>query len=100
MAKRHDVAIWLQDDWGRSVVDAKPGARPSRWVIQGVIVEEVGAGVWVSGDTIKEFRPLDDGSVKHVSWVFKSSQLLIPWSAILTIQAFDGGAKEFGFKAE
>jgi hypothetical protein len=30
--------------------------------------------------------------------MFKSSELLIGWGAIITIQAFEGGSKEIGFK--
>ena len=65
--------------------------------MQGTIVEEVGVGLWLEADTIQEFRPVAKG-VKQVNWMFKSAQLLVRWDAIITIQAFDGGAMEIGFK--
>ena len=36
--------------------------------------------------------------MKQVNWIFESSQLLIRWEAIVTIQAFEGDDKEIGFK--
>jgi hypothetical protein len=98
MTKRRDVAVWLEDGWARLIVGALPVEQSSRWAVQGVIVEEVGVGLWLKADTIEEFRPLDRG-VKQVNWMFKSEQLLIKWEAIITIQAFEGGDKEIGFKA-
>ena len=97
--KRRDVAVWLEDGAARLIVGASPANKPSRWAIQGTIVEEVGVGVWLKADTFQEFRPLDKG-VKQVNWLFKSSQLLIPWAAVLTIQAFEEGTKEMGFTAK
>lgn len=97
MDKGREVAIWLHDDWGRLIVGALPAAKPSRWVAQGVIVEEVSVGVWLKADTIQELRPLDKGGVKQVNWMFRSSQLLIRWDAVVTILAFEGGAKQIGF---
>ena len=98
--KRRDVAVWLVDGMARLIVGAPPlpeDGTPSRWAIQGVIVDsEVGVGLWLKADTIQDFRPLAKGT-KRVNWLFKSSQLLIPWMAALTIQAFDEGAKEMGF---
>jgi hypothetical protein len=61
MAKRRDVAVWLDDGWARLIVGAVPAQKPSRWAIQGVIVEEVAVGVWPKADTVQEFRPLAKG---------------------------------------
>ena len=98
MAKKHDVAVWLDDASARLIVGAGPAAIPSRWVVQGVIVEEIGVGIWLKADTIQEFRP-PSMTGKQVKWMFKSSQLLIQWGAVITIQAFDEGKIEIGFKA-
>jgi hypothetical protein len=50
MAKR-DVAVWLLDHAARLIVGAQPRDKPSRWATQGVIVEEVGFGIWLKADT-------------------------------------------------
>ena len=101
MAKKNPkVAVWLLDDWARRIVGAKPAdedSPPSRWAVQGVIVEEVSAGVWLKADTIDEFRPLHAG-VKQVNWIFNSDQLLVKWDAIITIQIFEGPNIDIGFK--
>ena len=94
MAERRDVAVWLHDESARVIVGAPSAATPSRWAVQGEIVEEVGAGLWLKANTVEEFRP----GGGQVNWLFKSSQLFIPWHAIVTIQAFEGGAKEIGFR--
>jgi hypothetical protein len=98
MAKRRDVAVWLADGMARLIVGALPAAKPSRWAVEGVIVEEVGVGIWLKANTIQEFRPLNK-RVKQVNWMFKSDQLLIRWDAIITIQAFEGGEIQIGIKA-
>ena len=99
MAKAREVAVWLDDGAARLIVGAGPAKEPSRWVAQGVILEEIGVGFWLKADTIQEFRSLKDGKKKQVNWTFKSSQLLIRWDFIITIQAFEGGDIEIGFKA-
>jgi hypothetical protein len=101
--KKLEVAVWLLDGWARLIVDAPSAKNPSRWVTQGTIVDEAAMGFWLKGDntqafTIQELRPVTGGA-KQVNWMFKSSQLFIRWDAIITIQAFEGGAKDFGFKA-
>lgn len=104
MEQRLNVAVWLKDEWARLIVGAPPAKTPSRWATQGEIVEEVAVGLWLKTDTIKEFRPGAEefrpgaGRMKQVDWMFKSSQLLIRWEAIVTIQAFEGDDKEIGFK--
>src|SRR5438876_8145705 len=97
--KSKEVAIWLSDGYGRLLVGAAGAQKSGRWVTQGTIVEEIGAGVWLKTDTIQEFRPVAKG-VKRVDWMFKSSQLLVRWDGIITIQVFEGGVKEIGFKAQ
>jgi len=92
-----EVAVWLHDDHARLIVGAAPANKPSRWAIQGAIVEEVGVGLWLRTDTIQEFRPIAIG-VKQVNWQFASTQLLIRWDAVITIQVFEGSGKEIGFK--
>ena len=100
--KRREVAVWLQDDAARLMVGALPsGNLPSRWAVQGEIVEEVMAGIWLKANTIQEFRPITSGpnqTTKQIDWLFKSEQLLIMWGAILTIQAFEGGQIDIGFR--
>jgi hypothetical protein len=95
---RAAVCVWLADGAARLIVGAAAAQMPSRWAIQGAIVDERGFGVWLKADTIEEFRPLDKG-VKLVNWLFKSNELFVRWDAIITIQAFEGGAKDIGFKA-
>jgi hypothetical protein len=93
-----EVAVWLHDDHARLLVGAAPATRPSRWAIQGSIADEIGVGLWLRANTIQEFRPVTSG-VKQVTWQFASTELLIRWDAIITIQVFEGGGKEIGFKA-
>ena len=98
--KSREVAVWLYDDHARLIVGAPPAPanKPSRWAIQGTIVEEIGVGLWVRTYTIQEFRPVAIG-VKQVNWQSTSTELLVRWDAIITIQGFEGGAKEIGFKS-
>ena len=98
-----EVAVWLHDAAARRIVGITDATQPStlsRWAIQGRLVREVGAGIWLRADTVQEFRPLPDGTVKQINWMFKSGELLVMWNAVLTIQAFDGpsAAKEIGFR--
>ncbi len=97
MEKSREIAVWLHDDHARLIVGAAPANKPSRWAIQGAIVEEVGVGLWLRTDAIQEFRPIAIG-VKQVNWQFASTQLLIRWDAVITIQVFEGSGKEIGFK--
>ena len=104
MATKGEVAIWLDDNAARLMVGAAPAAEEaeaSRWVVKGLrVADESGVGLWLQADTIQELRRLPGKkAVKQVNWMFKSRELFIPWSAVLTIQAFEGAAKEIGFKA-
>jgi hypothetical protein len=91
------VAVWLEDSRARLMVGAPAQvAKRGRWAVDGTIIEDAGAGLWLKADTVQEFRSIAKG-VKQFNWVFKSSQLFIPWGAILTIQVFEGGTKEIGF---
>ena len=102
MAKeKGEVAVWLHDRDARLIVGAELVApRFSRWVAQGVIVDDgSGVGIWLKADSVLELRPLDTGDVKPVKWTFNAGQLLIKWSSIVTIQTFEGGSKEIGFKS-
>jgi hypothetical protein len=96
--KPKEVALWLYDDHARLIVGAAPATKPSRWAIQGTIVEEIGMGLWVRTCTIHEFRPVAIG-VKQVNWQSTSTELLVRWDAIITIQGFEGSTKEIGFKS-
>src|SRR5262245_51438867 len=98
MDEKSEVAIWLHDDHARLIVGAAPTGKPSRWAIQGTIVGEIGVGLWLRTETIQEFRPLPVG-MKQVNWKFVSTELLIRWDAVITIQVFEGSPKEIGFKA-
>jgi hypothetical protein len=60
--------------------------------------ETIDVGLWVRTHTIREFRPGTIG-VKHVNWQFASTELLIRWEAVVTIQAFESSGKEIGFKS-
>lgn len=95
--KSREVAVWLHDDHARLIVGAAPANNPSRWAIQGTIVEDIGVGVWLRTKTIREFRPIAVGT-KQVNWQFASTELLIRWDAIITIQVFEDSGKELGFK--
>jgi len=91
------VAVWLHDDHARLVVGAAPAAKPSRWAIEGTIVETIDGGLWLRTHAIHEFRPVTMGA-KPVDWRFASTELLIRWEAVITIQAFESSGKEIGFK--
>ena len=54
-------------------------------------------GLWLRTSAIQEFRPVSIG-VKQINWQFASTQLLIRWEAVITIQVFEGSPKEIGFK--
>lgn len=95
--KSREVAVWLHDDKARLIVGAAPANNPSRWAIQGIIVADIGVGFWLRTTTIHEFRPIAIG-VKQVNWQFASTELLIRWEAVITIQVFEGSPKEIGFK--
>lgn len=95
--KSREVAVWLHDNHARLIVGAAPANNPSRWAIQGTIVEEIGVGLWLRTTTIQEFRPIAMGT-KQVNWQFASTELLIRWDAVITIQVFEGSGKEIGFK--
>jgi len=92
-----EVAVWLHDDHARLIVGAAPAKNPSRWAIQGTMVGEIGVGLWLRTNTIQEFRPIAIGT-KQVNWQFASTELLIRWEAVITIQVFEGSPKEIGFK--
>ena len=96
--KSREVAVWLYDDHARLIVGAAPATKPSRWAILGTIVEEIGVGLWVRTYAVQEFRPVAIG-VKQVNWQSASTELLVRWDAIITIQGFEGSAKEIGFKS-
>jgi hypothetical protein len=91
------VAVWLHDDHARLIVGAAPAAKPSRWAIEGTIVERIDVGLWLRTHAIHEFRPVTMGA-KPVNWRFTSTELLIRWEAVITIQAFESSGKEIGFK--
>jgi|SRR5215475_6060167 len=97
MEKSREVAVWLHDDHARLMVGAAPANKPSRWAILGTIVEQIGVGFWLRTSTLQEFRPVTIGA-KQVNWQFASSELLIRWEAVITIQVFEGSPKEIGFK--
>jgi hypothetical protein len=61
------------------------------------MVGEIGVGLWLRTSTIQEFRPANVG-VKQVNWQFASTELLIRWEAVITIQVFESIGKEIGFK--
>ena len=61
------------------------------------MVGESGVGLWLRTNTIQEFRPSNIGT-KQVSWQFASTELLIRWDAIITIQVFESSGKEIGFR--
>jgi len=95
--KSREIAVWLHDDHARLIVGAAPANKSSRWAIRGTIVEEIGVGLWLRTSAIQEFRPASIG-VKQINWQFASTQLLIRWEAVITIQVFEGSPKEIGFK--
>jgi hypothetical protein len=97
--KSREVAVWLHDDHARLMFGAAAANKPSQWAIQGTIVEQIGVGLWLRTKTIQEFRPVAIG-VKLVNWQFASTELLIRWDAIITVQMFESSAKEIGFKPE
>jgi hypothetical protein len=90
------VAVWLHDDHARVIVGAAPAAKPSRWAIEGTIVETNNVGLWLRTHAIHEFRPVTVGA-KSVNWRFTSTELLIRWEAVITIQAFESSGKDIGF---
>jgi len=92
-----EVAVWLHDDHARRIVGAAPANNPSRWAIQGTMVGEIGVGLWLRTNAIQEFRSSNFGT-KQVNWQFASTELLIRWDAIITIQVFESSGKEIGFK--
>ena len=93
-----EVAVWLHDDRARLIVGAAPATNnPSRWAIQGTMVGENGVGLWLRTNTIQEFRPTTIGA-KQVNWQFASTELLVRWDAVITIQVFESSGKEIGFK--
>ena len=92
-----EIAIWLHDDHARLIVGAEPANKSSRWAIRGTIVERIRVGLWLRTSVIEEFRPNSIG-VKRVNWQFTSSELLIRWEAVITIQVFEDSPKEIGFK--
>jgi hypothetical protein len=71
VVKRRVVAVWLHEEAARTIVGAshREGKPPSRWVIQGTIVEEVGFGVWLEADTIEELRRGE--MADRIEWMFK-----------------------------
>ena len=91
------VAVWLHDDHARLIVGAAPATKPSRWAIEGTIVETIDVGLWLRTHAIHEFRVVTIG-VKQVNWQFASTELLIRWEAVITIQVFESSGKELGFK--
>ena len=95
--KPKEVAVWLRDHHARLIVGAPPANNPSRWAVQGTIVGETGVGLWLRTNRIKEFRPIASGT-KRVSWQFASTELLIRWDSVVTIQVFESSGKEIGFK--
>jgi hypothetical protein len=97
MEKSREVAVWLHDDHARLIVGAAPANKSSRWAIRGTIVEEIGVGLWLRTSAIQEFRPVSIG-LKQINWQFASTELLIRWEAVVTIQVFEGSPKEIGFK--
>ena len=90
------VAVWLHDDHARLIVGTALAAKPSRWVIEGTIVETTNVGLWLRTHAIHEFRPITMGA-KSVNWLFASTELLVRWEAIITIQAFESSGKDIGF---
>jgi hypothetical protein len=95
--KSRNVAVWLHDDHARLIVGTAPANNPSRWAIQGTIVEETSLGLWLMANTIQEFRPIAIGA-KRINWQSASVELLIRWDAIVAIQVFEGSGNEIGFK--
>jgi hypothetical protein len=95
--KSREIAVWLHDDHARLIVGAAPANKSSLWAIRGTIVEEIGVGLWLRTSAIQEFRPFTV-DVKQVNWQFDSTELLIRWEAVITIQVFEGSPKEIGFK--
>ena len=95
--KSKEVAVWLRDDHARLIVGAQPANNPSRWAVPGTIVGETGVGLWLKTNTIQEFRSIASGT-KQVRWQFASTELLIRWDAVITIQVFESSGKEIGFK--
>jgi hypothetical protein len=95
--KSRIVAVWLHDDHARLIVGAAPTTKPSRWAIEGTLVDRIDVGLWLRTHTIHEFRPVTIG-VKQVNWQFASTELFIRWEAVITIQAFESSGKEIGFK--
>jgi len=91
------VAVWLHDNHARLIVGAAPANNPSRWAIQGTMVGESGVGLWLRTKTIQEFRPTTIGT-KQVNWQFASTELLVRWDAVITIQVFESSGKEIGFR--
>jgi hypothetical protein len=101
VATKDEIAVWLRDDAARQIVGAQPSEQASRWVVKGVRVgDELGVGFWLKAEEtiIRELRPTDEQTPKHVLWGFKSGQLFIKWETVRYIQAFEGEAKEIGFK--
>jgi hypothetical protein len=70
--------------------------KPSRWAIEGTIVETNNVGLWLRTHAIHEFRPVTMGA-KSVNWRFASTELLIRWEAVIMIQAFESSGKDIGF---
>jgi hypothetical protein len=99
MEKSREIAVWLRDDHARLIVGAAPPNKSSRWAIRGTIVEEIGVGLWLRTSAIQEFRPVSIG-VKQVNWQFASTELLIRWEAVITIQVFEDSGKEIGFRPD
>ena len=95
--KSKEVAVWLRDDHARAIVGAAPANNPSRWAVQGIIGDDTGLGFWLRANIIQEFRPITNGT-KQITWRSTSTELLIRWDAVLTIQVFEGGGDDIGFK--
>ena len=94
LENKQRVAVWLFDQWARTLLGAPGAASPSRWVAVGKVVEVVPQGVWITTKRIEEWKP--DGTKD--AWKSTPRTLLIRWEAIITIQMVEGNESDIGFK--
>lgn len=96
LENKQRVAVWLFDEWARTLLAAKGAKTPSRWVAMGNVVEVAPQGIWITTERIEEWKP--DG--KRVAWKFTARTLLVRWEAVITVQVIEGDERDIGFKAD
>jgi len=80
-------AVWLKDDHARAFVGVDPmtsrPSTPSRWLVLGEFLGEETTGFWLRVDHVEEWT-----AMSRIGQVFFSHPAcLIPWHAIITVQA-------------